>query len=102
MHLGEMTIETFQPHLGSVFTARSSAGTEVSLTLVRVNAVMENVRSKKLKRQPFAVYFETDDTVFLPQQTYPFSHPELGRDLPIFIVPVGREEGKYLYEAVFT
>jgi hypothetical protein len=102
MHLGEMTIETFQPHVGSMFTVRSGDGREVSLMLVRVNRVMENVHSKKLKREPFALYFATPETVFLPQQTYSFSHPELGSDMPIFIVPIAREEGKYLYEAVFT
>jgi hypothetical protein len=102
MKLSELTRELFEPIVGSDFTLKFPDG-ETKVTLVRTARIMERVTSPHLKREPFAAYFETPDTIFLPQGVYPFHHEQLGDEvLTIFIVPIGREDGKYRYEAVFT
>lgn len=100
--LGQMTIESFEPHVGTSFTVKTPNGETVQLTLSSVGRIMERVRSTRLKRQPFSIYFDGEPGFFLPQATYSFSHPSLGEDVPIFIVPVAREDGTFQYEAVFT
>jgi hypothetical protein len=37
----------------------------------------------------------------LPQRIYALEHPRLGR-LEIFLVPIGREDGHLLLEAIFN
>jgi hypothetical protein len=101
MRLEDMTLETFAPFVGSSFTIRFSDREPLQLKMTAAEPIMERVRSKKLKRQPFTVYFEGPDSVPLPQQIYEFSHEALG-DMAMFIVPTGREDGVYQYEAVFT
>jgi hypothetical protein len=39
--------------------------------------------------------------VLLPQKTYPFTNPGMGK-LSIFIVPIAREKDGVIYEAVFN
>lgn len=103
MKLEELTTDVLDPLVGSDFTIKFADGQQVALTLVKVARIMERVEPAKLKRQPFAAYFEAPDTFFLQQSMYPFAHQALGEEtLPIFIVPVTREEGKYRYEAIFT
>lgn len=102
MRLDEMTLQTFEPLIGSNFTISFSDHDPIQIKLTGVAPVMERVRSKKLKRQPFVIYFEAPDSFFLPQQMYDFSHEALGESVPIFIVPTGRENGCFQYEAVFT
>lgn len=102
MNLDELTLETFEPHVGSLFTIKFEAAEPVQLKLVRAAPVMERVNSTRLKRKPFSLHFEAADSFFLPQRMYAFSHEDIGEQLPIFIVPVGREDGVVTYEAVFT
>jgi hypothetical protein len=104
MKLNEITRETFEPMVGTDFTLKFENGQEARITLVKLTRIMELVATApNLKREPFSAYFETPDSIYLPQGMYPFTHEGLGEEvLPIFIVPIAREEGKYRYEAVFT
>ena len=100
MDLGQLTIESFEPHVGTPFTVTVN-GQTVALTLAGIGRIMERVRSTRLKRQPFSLYFDGRPEFFLPQGTYAFSH-EVLKEMQIFIVPVAREDGSFQYEAVFT
>ena len=102
MHLDDMTLQTFEPLIGTMFTVRRADGDPIQIKLTAAEPVMERVRSKKLKRQPFVIYFEGPESPFLQQQMYEFSHEAIGENVAIFIVPIGREDGLYQYEAVFT
>ena len=102
MNLDEMTLQTFEPLVGSTFTVRRDGREPIQVSLTAVEPVMQRVRSKKLKRQPFVIFFEGPETDFLPQQMYDFSHEAIGENVGIFIVPIGRENGVFQYEAVFT
>ncbi|HVR40295.1 MAG TPA: hypothetical protein VMU84_14460 [Thermoanaerobaculia bacterium] len=100
--LDQVTIETFEPLAGSAFTVTTPDGQAFELKLTRVAKIMERVRSKKLKRQAFSLYFEGASTFMLQQHMFTFSHPALDGELSIFLVPVGRDEETFQYEAVFT
>lgn len=103
MNLGELTRQVLEPLVGSDFIIRFADGKELSLKLTEVSRVMDRVVSSKLKREPFAMYFEAPEQYFLPQAVYPMSNPGLGEEpLEIFIVPIARENGVFHYEAVFT
>jgi len=97
MRLEDMTIDTVEPLVGSIFHTPGPQNEPIELKLTAVARVMERVRSKKLNRQPFSMYFEGPPDVFFRQQTYPLTHPDLG-EVNIFIVPLGKTEN----EAVFT
>ena len=102
MHLDDVTLETFEPHVGSTFTIKFESADPVQVKLVRAVPIMERISSTKLKRKPFSLYFEGTDSIVLPQRMYAFTHDEIDEVLPIFIVPMGRENGVVTYEAVFT
>ena len=102
MQLDEMTLQTFEPLVGSNFKITFQDHEPIELKITGVKPVMERVVSTRIKRQPFVVFLEGDGTFFLPQRMYDFSHEVLGEHLPIFIVPTGKLESTYQYEAVFT
>lgn len=59
-------------------------------------------------RDQFSILFKGPATPLLPQQIYKLKHEVMG-DLPLFLVPIGRDKGRdqdpeaaVLYEAVFT
>lgn len=49
----------------------------------------------------FSLLFRAATAAGLPQGTYPLAHPRLGR-VDVFLVPVGREAGGLILEAVFN
>ncbi len=100
--LNDVTIETFEPLVGTTFRVNIPDGLAVELKLTEVTKRMEGVRSKKLKRQPFSLFFEGANTFFLQQHTFELTHPQFDGVLPMFLVPVGQEAGAFQYEAVFT
>jgi hypothetical protein len=53
------------------------------------------------QQQSFSVYFKAPANRYLPQQIYRLAHDRLG-ELDLFLVPVGRQEGAFLYEAAFN
>lgn len=54
------------------------------------------------QRAPFSLVFRPADPKFyVPQQIYPFHHPQLGR-LDIFVVPIRPDATGARFEAVFT
>lgn len=95
-----MTIETFEPHIGSTFWAEFPNGAKVELRLVRAMKVMENELAR-LKRTAFSLFFIGPKSYQLKQQIYHLTHDVLG-DLDIFLVPIAEGPQTYEYEAVFT
>jgi hypothetical protein len=51
--------------------------------------------------EQFAIEFVGPLEPFLPQGVYPLNHDHMGT-FDLFIVPVGREDGGFTYEAVFN
>lgn len=98
--LDQLTIETFEPHVGSSFWVEFPNGAKVELRLVRAAKVMES-EAAELPRHPFSLYFLGPKSFLLKQHTYHVAHETLGA-YDIFVVPIGETGEAYQYEAVFA
>src|SRR3954470_1565485 len=96
--LDTLTIETFQPLVGTSFWLHEN-GHKVELRLTRAARVMES-EAARLKRVAFSLFF--DAPVLLPQQIYHLTHDAFAEPLDIFLVPVARRGDVYTLEAVFA
>ena len=99
--LEALTLQSFAPHVGSVFLLPDAEG--VSLTLVEAKAatLVGDGRRPPPPREPFTLLFRGPARPILPQRIHRLEHPALGT-LEIFIVPVGPDGGGIGYEAVFS
>lgn len=98
--LDQLTIDTFQPHVGTSFWAEFPNGAKVELRLVSAAKVMES-EAARLDRHPFSLYFVGPKSYQLQQHIYHVTHEQLGA-MDIFLVPVGQDAQTYQYEAVFA
>lgn len=98
--LDKLTMDTFEPHVGTSFFAEFPNGAKVELRLTGVGKVMES-EAARLARQPFSLWFDGPRSFLLQQATYRLVHDTL-EPMEIFLVPVGAEANAYQYEAVFT
>lgn len=99
--LDQLTIESFEPHVGSSYWAVFPNGHKVELRLERVGRVMES-EAARLQRTAFSLFFLGPKSLRLPQQIYSIQHESFPEPQGIFLVPVAEEPGGYVYEAVFT
>jgi hypothetical protein len=99
--LDQLTIDFFEPLVGSSFWAVFETGGKVELRLERVARVMES-EAARLKRTAFSLFFRGPKSLKLPQQIYNLSHEAFAEPQGIFLVPVGEEANGYIYEAVFA
>jgi hypothetical protein len=96
--LMDLTRDLFSDKVGQSWIIDEPGAPEIELTLAEV----ENLRNyAKLKREPFSLTFTTRGNFLLPQRTYTLRHAALGQ-MPIFLVPVGREGDVTRYQAVFN
>jgi hypothetical protein len=102
MNLEEFTADALRAHVGSHFHVQLEDGRVFDFTLEEVKVVHEKHVSPLKKRDSFSLFFVGPENVYLPQLTYTVSHDALGGPWSIFIVPVGRRENAFLYEAAFT
>lgn len=98
--LDQLTIESFEPHVGTSFWLREGSH-KVELRLTGAAKVMES-EAARLHRTPFSLYFLGPASLYLAQKTYHLDHEAFGEGLDIFLVPVGKDAAGYQYEAVFT
>jgi hypothetical protein len=94
--LAKLGIGDFSPHLDEVFEMQTAAGM-VPLKLVKTESYGQAVRDGGA----FSLLFVAPTGRWLPQGTYPVTHPALGT-LEIFLVPVGPTSGGHGYHAAFT
>ena len=98
--LESLTAESFEPHIGTSFWAEFTNGSKVELRLLHAAKVMES-EAARLPRHPFSLFFAGPRSFLLKQHIYRLTHDVL-EPMEIFLVPVGEEAHRYLYEAVFT
>jgi uncharacterized protein DUF6916 len=96
--LDQLTIETFEPLVGSSFWLLYG-NHKIELRLTHAARVMES-EAARLNRNPFSLFFLAP--ILLPQQIYRLTHEAFPEPLEIFIVPTSQEPNGYTYEAVFT
>ncbi|MGN6255745.1 MAG: DUF6916 family protein [Solirubrobacterales bacterium] len=94
----ELTLDTFAPAVGDVFTVGGEQGAKVELLLVE--AAHKDV-GPHAPCAAFSLLFHGPADPLLPQATYRFEHDSLGV-MGIFIVPLGRDEHGSVYEAFFA
>ncbi len=98
--LDQLTVESFEPHVGSSFWVELPNGHKVELRLTRAAKVMES-EAAELRRHPFSLYFIGPRSLRLDQKIYHVTHPELDA-MDLFLVPIGQDAEAFQYEAVFT
>lgn len=100
--LDQLTSADFAAHLHDVFRAQWAGIAPVDLELTRVQDLNPATAARPDGRRPFSIEFLGPvSTQYLPQHIYLVEHPQLGV-LEIFLVPLGPEQGRMRYEAIFT
>ena len=97
--LEDLTIDSFQPLVGTAFWLTTGDNRRIELRLTRVAKVMES-EAARLKRTAFSIFFLAP--VILPQHIYRLTHDAFAEPLDMFLVPIGKDSGGFLHEAVFT
>ncbi|HEX2061904.1 MAG TPA: hypothetical protein VHK90_14280, partial [Thermoanaerobaculia bacterium] len=77
-------------------------GQSFDLLLEEVQVVLEKHVSPRLRRDSFSLFFVGPPNAYLRQSTYQVAHDVLGGPWLLFLVPVGRRNDTFLYEAAFT
>ena len=95
----DLNHDAFAAELNTPFRARID-NQDVQLQLVEVKRYAPGENEQKgLER--FAIYFDGAAAAYLPQATYPVSHPVLG-EFDVFLVPISSDGRNFRYEAVFN
>ena len=96
MRVEPFGLSTFEALIGETFGVQTPSGATLTLQLTTVTPSGPTGQG----RPGFSLLFAGSDAEPLEQGTYPFSHDSMGTH-PIFIVPVARDAGGFVYEAVF-
>lgn len=90
----------FTRNLNTKFRVLAEAPLPIDLTLVSVTPRrIEPHEQAGMER--FSAVFMGPKEIFLPQQTYRVSHPDMG-EFDIFLVALGPEPEGFRYEAVYN
>jgi hypothetical protein len=96
-----LTEQEFSQHVNTNFRV-SDAPQPVELCLVEVKGYeINSERESQQGMERFSVFFSGPSDCYLPQKTYSLDHEQMGA-FDIFLVPIGRNDEGYNYEAVFN
>ena len=99
--MSEMQTEAeFTKHLNTKFRLVVDVPQTIELTLVSVTPRMIEP-NEQAGMERFSAMFMGPLEIFIPQQTYRLSHPEMG-EFDIFLVPLGQDGEGFRYEAVYN
>ncbi|HKY42129.1 MAG TPA: hypothetical protein VJM50_03490 [Pyrinomonadaceae bacterium] len=93
----QFTEQEFSKHVNTKF--RIAIEEPVELELTEVKGYM-NKENEQPGMERFSVYFNGPDR-YLPQHVYPIEHEQMGA-FELFLVPVGKHDNGFRYEAVFN
>lgn len=96
----QVTIETFQPHMGNTFVMNVPENPDVELSLIATIDEYREANGQLAFRRPFSLVFEADDGTVYRQSIRQLRHPLLG-SFEVFVVPFGIFEGKARYNVLF-
>lgn len=91
-----LTYQTFAQYLNTKFQVQVDAAQSVDLELTEVSELKASPGQEQ-----FTLVFRGPDNLYLGQGTREFDHDQMGR-CDLFIVPIGKDEKGYYYEAVFN
>jgi len=90
----------FAKHVNTKFRLVVDVPEPIDLTLISVTPRrIEPHEQAGMER--FSAVFMGPPQIFLPQQTYRVSHPDMG-EFDIFLVALGQEPEGFRYEAVYN
>ncbi len=102
--LESFVLETFQPHVGTVFQLTTGPDSTLDLELIEVKSLKlpgGEVRAGT-RSEPFRLTFRAADTeTYYEQQIFQLTHEELG-PLEMFLVCIGPDDDGMCYEAIFN
>jgi len=90
----------FARNLNTKFRLLVEAPQPIDLTLVSVTPRKVGP-NEEAGMERFSATFMGPREIFLPQQTYRVSHPDMG-EFEIFLVALGQEPDGFKYEAVYN
>ena len=93
-----LTEKEFSKHLNTKF--RITGDNPLELELTAVKGYM-NKPDEETGMERFSAFFHGPGDRQLPQQIYPLEHDVMGT-FDLFLVPIGRDEKGFRYEAVFN
>lgn len=97
-----LTEKEFSQHVNTKFRVHVDFPEPVELELIEVNAYPNKDKpGEQGGMERFSIVFRGPAEIFLPQGTYKVTHEGMG-DFALFLVPIGRDEGGFRYEAVFN
>jgi hypothetical protein len=100
--LDRLTSADFAPLLNQTFTIRLDGVDPIALELVSVTEPRVEDDGAGPRRRPFSLLFLGPvSRLYLQQHIYRLEHEQLGA-LELFLVPLGPEQGRMRYEAVFN
>jgi hypothetical protein len=88
--------EDFAPHVNSKFRAQLGNGSTMELELINVEE-----KSPSPRQEQFVLTFRAPSDAPPEQQIFTLQHEALGSGI-MFLVPIGRDAGRLIYEAVFN
>jgi hypothetical protein len=99
--LAQVSYDTFAELLHSKFTVRRSDSALLELELMEATAHQSAPKTDQDQVGTFSLIFTGPLDQFLTQRTYRFEHEKLGA-FDLFIVPIGKDQSSFHYEAVFN
>ena len=91
-----LTHENFAAQLSKTFRVQIDETNTMDLVLADVSELKSSARQEQ-----FAIVFHGPLEVFLGQGLRQFEHDEMGQ-FNLFLVPIGKDDNSYSYEAVFN
>ena len=108
MSLDQITLTKWLALVDTTFLVQTATDAPVELSLMKVNPLPHAERPLAERSNPATTAIESFSLIFrgsgnhpLPQKTYHFEHPNLGK-FDLFIVPIGRTGNEWEYEAVLN
>ena len=96
MALEDLTKENLSENVKTKFRVQLAEGQAVELELTEVKVHLSSPR-----QEMFSLFFRGALNTLLPQDTYHLEHERLGAS-DLFLVPVGKDENGFIYEALFN
>ena len=90
----------YTKHLNTNFRVMADAPHPIDLKLIAVTP-RPSGPTEEAGMERFSAVFSGPPDIYLPQQTYRLTHPEMG-EFDIFLTAIGQEADGFKYEAVYN
>jgi len=95
-----LVFEDFADKVGQIFTITFDDGPAIAMTLSEAE-LLKAQRLPPSGRPAFSLIFTVDVPEMIPQRLYRVEHEALGQ-AALFLVPVGKKPGGFLYQSLFN